>query len=196
NWAGYAAKSVRNAGYQGQREVQERTHDILVKLLTGGLFTDYDESRHGPIDKRFKRAVANATKNMVALDRNRRRHLPTVPVIGNEPGRMANDLPADEDRLIDDFRRFVSQRLGQLGLALIDAKLQGQETNSLVGREDIGSPGRFVIKRVVQEVKALAREFARQRGDTAFIRDLERAMGREGATVEKRRATTAARRSR
>ena len=110
-------------------------------------------------------------------------------------GRMA-DRSADEDRLIDDFRKFVGQRLGQLGQALIDAKLQGQETNSLVGREDLGSPGRFVIKRVVQEVKALARDFAQQRGDAAFLRDIGRAMEREGATVEKRRATTAARRSR
>ncbi len=37
NWAGYIAKSLRNSGYQDQREVQERTHDIVVKMLTGGL---------------------------------------------------------------------------------------------------------------------------------------------------------------
>ena len=42
NWVGYIARSLRNAGYRDQREVQEKTHDIVVKLLTGGLFTDYD----------------------------------------------------------------------------------------------------------------------------------------------------------
>ena len=38
NWVGYIAKSVRNSGCRDQREVQERTHDIVVKLITGGLF--------------------------------------------------------------------------------------------------------------------------------------------------------------
>jgi len=193
SWVGYIAKSVRNAGYRDQKEVQERTHDIVVSLLTRGLFRDYDEARHGPIDKRFKRATANAVKNMVALDRNRRRNIPTAPLIGNEAGKMAAPS-ADEDRLIDDFRKLVGQRLGQLGVALIDAKLQGQETNSLVGREDLGSPGRFVIKRVVADVKALAREFGQRHGDAAFLRDIERAMEREGATIKKRLATGAARR--
>ena len=58
NWVGYIAKSVRNAGYRDQREVQERTHDIVVKLLTGGLFKNYDEKTHGPLDLRFKKSVA------------------------------------------------------------------------------------------------------------------------------------------
>jgi hypothetical protein len=197
NWTGYIARSVRNAGYRDQREVQERTHDIVVKMLTGGLFRDYDEDRHGPFDLRFKRAVGNAIRNMVEKDRNRRRFVPTVPIIaGQEAGGMVA-LPGDEDeRLIDDFRHLVRQRLGQLGLAVFDAHLAGQETKSLVGREDLGSPGRFVIKRVVGEIKALAREYAQRLGDPAFIRDIERAMGREGATVAKRLATGAARQAR
>ena len=68
--------------------------------------------------------------------------------------------------------------------------LAGEETKSLVGREDLGSPGRFVIKRVVQEIKALAREYAQRLGDPAFLRDIERAMEREEATVQKRLAAT------
>ena len=71
NWVGYIAKSLRNAGYRDQREMQERTHDIVVKMITGGLFRDYDERRHGPLDLRFKRATANAIKNMVEKERNR-----------------------------------------------------------------------------------------------------------------------------
>ena len=65
NWVGYIAKSLRNSGYRDQREVAERTHDIMVKMLTGGLFINYDERQHGPLDLRFKRSVANAIKNMV-----------------------------------------------------------------------------------------------------------------------------------
>jgi hypothetical protein len=204
NWVGYIAKSVRNAGYRDQREVQERTHDVVVKLLTGGLFSNYDERQHGPLDLRFKRAVANAVKDMVEKDRNRRRFLPSVS-IGHEfrPGGVtSDDLPdratsgQQDERLIDDFRQLVRSRLGELGIAVLDARLAGQETKGLVGREDLGSPGRFVVKRVVGEVKALAREYAERRGDPAFLRDIERAMGRESATVEKRRAATTAGRSR
>ena len=198
NWVGYIATSVRNAGYRDQREVQERTHDVVVKLITGGLLTNYDEARHGPLDLRFKRAVANAIKNMAEKDRNRRGFIPAVPIDQEfRPGGVT-DLPdrasvghQDDERLIDDFRRLVQSRLGELGLAVLDSRLAGEETKGLVGREDLGSPGRWVVKRVVGEVKALAREYAQRHGDPAFLRDIQRAMEREGATVQKRRATVA-----
>ena len=203
NWVGYIAKSLRNSGYRDQREVQERTHDVVVKMLTGGLFRDYDEERHGPLDLRFKRAVANAIKNLVEKERNRRRFIPTIP-IGQQftPGGVGvDDVPdrapaEDGEHLIAGFRQLVLTRLGQLGLAVLDARLAGQETKGLVGREDLGSPGRFVIKRVVQQVKGLAREYAERRGDPAFLRDIQRAMDREEATVQKRLAATAARQGR
>ena len=56
----------------------------------------------------------------------------------------------------------MRNRLGELGLAVLDARLQGQETKSLVGREDLGSPGRFQVKRIVQKVKGLARDYAQR----------------------------------
>ena len=187
NWVGYIAKSLRNAGYRDQREVAERTHDITVKMLLGGLFTNYDERRHGPLDLRFKRATANAIKNMIERDTNRRRFIPISQERDDDlPDRMADDA---EEKVIEDFRQLVWNRLGQLGIAVLDARLAGEETKSLVGREDLGSPGRFVVKRVVGEVKALAREYAHRRGDAGFLRDIERAMGREEATVQKRLAT-------
>ncbi len=206
NWVGYIAQSVRNAGYRDQREVQERTHDIVVKMLTGGLFTNYDERQHGPLDLRFKNAVGNAIRNMVEKERNRRRLVPTVP-IGQEftPGGVtADDLPdrpsvvagGGEEKVIEDFRQLVRSRLGELGIAVLYARLQDQETKSLVGRADLGAPGRFVVKRVVGQVKALASEYAQRLGDPAFLRDIERAMEREGATVQKRLSTTAARQGR
>jgi len=196
NWVGYIAKSLRNAGYRDQREVQERTHDIVVKMLTGGLFRDYDERQHGSLDLRFKRSVANAIKNMVEKQINARRLLPTVS-IDQERG---DDLPdriaaKGDERLIGDFRRLVRSRLGELGIAVLDARLQGQETKSLVGREDLGSPGKFQVKTIVQKLKSLTRDYAQRLGDPSFLRSIERAVEREEATIEKRLSTTAAKRT-
>jgi len=191
NWVGYIAKSVRNAGYRDQREVQERTHDIVVKMLVGGLFRDFDELKSGQLDLRFKRSVANGILNMIEKDRNRRKLIPTLST-----DRDVAELPLasnDDEGLIEGFRRLVRSRLGELGLAVLDARLHGQETQSLVGKKDLGSPGKYVIKRVVGEVKALAKEYAQRHGDLGFLRGVQRAMEREEKTVQKRRTTTKAR---
>ena len=98
----------------------------------------------------------------------------------------------DDSNLIQDFRRLVWSRFGQLGLAILDAGLQGQETKSLVGRPDLGTPGTFVIKRVVGEIKTLARQFAQSLGDPAFYpRDVRAGDGKGRQTVAKRRAPMA-----
>ena len=199
-WTNYIAAALRNAGIRDQVNLQEKIHDTVVRLLVspGGLFRDYDEARHGPFDLRWKRSVANAVKNIAEKERNRRRFIPTVAIDQEfRPGRVA-DVPArsaveTDERVIDDFRRLVGQQLGELGLAVLDARLVGQETKSLVGRADLGSPGRFVIKRVVQQIKALAREYAERLGNPAFLRDIDRAMDREQATIEKRRRTAVGR---
>ncbi len=199
-WMGYIAAAVRNGGFHDQREIQERAHDIAVKLLVGGLFRDYDERRHGPMDLRFKRSVGNAIRNMVEKERNRRRLLPTVPIQQEfEPGMVtADDLPArspqdDGEKVVRDFRRLVKRRLGEIGGAVLDTRLAGEETKGLVGRPDLGSPGRFVVKRVVCQIKELAREYAVSLDDPELLRRVARAMGREEETVAKRRTATAAR---
>ena len=95
--------------------------------------------------------------------------------------------------MIEGFRSLLKNRLGDLALAVFDLRMAGGETKSLVGSPSVGSPSQYEIKRVVGEVKVLAREFAQRRGDPALVRDVQRAMEREGATVEKRLATGAAR---
>ena len=201
NWTGYIAAAVRNSGYRDQREIQERAHEVVVKLLVGGLFTHYDETRHGPMDLRFKRSVGNAIRNMAELERNRRRLLPTV-AIGQEfqPGGItANDLPDrpttqdHDERIIQGFRSLVRKRLGGIGVAVLQVRLDGGETKSLVGLPALGSPGRWKIKQVVGEIKELAREYATAIGDSELLRRIERAMAAETETVAKRRTTTAAR---
>ena len=80
NWMGYVAAAVRHAGFHDQRDVQERAHDVAVRLLTGKLFTGFDEKVSGPMDRRFKKSVSNAIRNLVEKEKNRRHYLPTVPI--------------------------------------------------------------------------------------------------------------------
>ncbi len=192
-WLGYIAAAVRNSGFRDQREIQERSHDIAVKLLVGGLFRDYDERRHGPMDLRFKRSVGNAIRNMVEKEKNRRRLLPTTPLDqAAEPSSMTGDDGGGE-KVIHDFRKLVRKRLGGLGVAVLQVRLDGGEVKSLVGLPALGSPGKWVIKKVVGEIKQLAREYAASLGDPELLRRIERAMAAEEETIEKRRASLRAR---
>ena len=93
NWLAYIAAAVRNAGFRDYRDGQEGIHDIAAKLLSGTLFTGFDERRSGPFDLRFKAAVGNAVRNLAEKERNRKRLLPTVP-IGQEFQR--DGVTADE----------------------------------------------------------------------------------------------------
>ncbi len=192
-WMSYIAASVRNAGFRDQREIQERAHDVAVKLLTGTLFTGFDEKVSGPFDRRFKNSVGNAVRNMAELVRNRKRLLPTVPIQDVEPASMPPEEDDCGEKVIRDFRRLVKRQLGQLGVAVLDVRLRGGETKSLVGRPDLGSPGKWGVKRTVQQVKELLGQYAASVGDPGFLRDIERAMEREQETVARRRTATARR---
>ena len=138
DWLAYISSWVRHAGYRDQREIQERTHDIVTKLLMGQLFRGYDPRIHGPMDKRFKASVANAIRNLVAKEKTRRRYLPSVPIAQEfQPGcATPDDLPAKSDpedsKVIENFRELVRRWLGGLGLAVLDLRLEGGETKSLV----------------------------------------------------------------
>jgi len=203
DWMSYIAASVRHAGYYDQRENQERTHDVAVTLLTGKLFRGFDERWSGPMDLRFKRSVANAIRNLVEKERNRKRLLPTVPIQQEfEPGGVtADDLPGrspppeDDEKVVRDFRELVRHRLGELAVAIFDLRMAGEETKSLVGFPAFGSPGKYVVKRIVQGIKQLVREYAASLGDSMLLRRIERAMADEQATVAKRRAAVAKRRA-
>jgi hypothetical protein len=193
NWMGYVAAAVRNAGFHDQRDVQERSHEVAVKLLMGRLFRGFDERISGPMDLRFKRSVGNAIRNLVEKEKNRQHYLPTVPIDREcEPasGSGGND---SGEKVVNDFRRLVKRRLGELGVAVLDVRLAGGETKALVDRPDLGSPGKWGVKRTVQQIKQLAREYAASLGDSELLRRIEKAMAAESETIGKRRATTAAR---
>jgi hypothetical protein len=201
NWISYIAACVRNAGYNDRREVQEKTHDIVVKLLTGSLFTGFDQRTSGPMDLRFKRSVANAIKNLVEKEKNRRHYLPTVPIGQTFGSVTADELPArswtgdDDEKVIDDFRQLLRDRLGNFAVAILDQRLAGAETKSLAGSPEVGGNGRDTIKRLVRRIKELAQEFAASLGDSDLLRRIEKAMASEETTVAKRRAAMATRRA-
>ena len=48
-WVDYIAACLRNSGIRDQSDLQEKIHDIVVKLLIspGGLVKNYNPSRHG-----------------------------------------------------------------------------------------------------------------------------------------------------
>ena len=133
DWVNYIAATVRNAGYRDYREGQEKTHEVVVKLLTGKLFRGFDQHDSGPIDLRFKRSVANAVKNLVELDRNRRHYLPTVPIQQTfTPGGVTADrlparsVPTDDEEAVENFRKLLRDRLGGLAVAVFDLRLAGR----------------------------------------------------------------------
>jgi hypothetical protein len=200
DWLSYIVGSVWHAGFRDQRERDEKTHDIVVKLLTGRLFRGYDPSHHGPMELRFRRSVGNAIRNIVEKEKTRRRNIPTTPISQEfVPGSVtAEELPArsppeDDDKVIDDFRELVRKRLGGLGVAILDARLDGIETKALVGSPALGSPGRWTVKRVVAGIKQMAKEYALGIGDPELLRRIEKAMEAEGETIGRRRAAMAAR---
>ena len=197
NWVSYIAASLRNAGFQDQRERDEKVHEVITKLVMGKLFTGFDERLSGPMDLRFKKSVANAVRNLVELERNRRRLIPSIR-IGQEfePGSIAAaDLPDrvafdHDEQVIEKFRELVRRQLGDLGVAVLDVRLGGGETKSLVGSPALGGPSKWNIKKVVQEIKMAARQFAASLGDFGLLRRIEKAMEDEAGTVAKRRAST------
>jgi hypothetical protein len=198
DWLSYIVGSVWHAGFRDQRERDEKAHEVVVKLLTGRLFRGYDERIHGPLELRFRRSVGNAIRNIVAKEKTRRCYLPTVSIAQEfVPGSVtAEDLPAksaqdDDEKIIHDFRELVRRRLGDLALAVLDARLSGEQTKSLVGSPALGSPGKWRIKMLVQEIKRLAREFFRD--DPELLRRIERATEAEQETIGRRRAAMAAR---
>jgi hypothetical protein len=189
DFVGYISASIRRSGAHDQREIQEKTHDLVTKLLVGKLFRGYDETISGPMDRRFKSSVKNAIINQVEKERNRRKFLPSIS-INQDSSPELSARPSwgnsHHSSVIDDFRKMVRNKLGELGLGVLDARLSGQEMNDLVGNPELGSPSHAVLKRVVREIKQLAREYAESTGDAGFLRQVEKAMGREEETVAKR----------
>lgn len=191
DWAGYICRSLQRAGFKDDDQ-QEHFQSIVIKLLVspGKLFRGWVPGKHGPLERRFRRSVWNAIKNLAEKTRNTRKWM-----VASDPVAMAERVPAKAlySSLIDAFRSLVGQRLGSLAMAILDWRLSGKDTKDLVGKSEIGSPSIHAVKREVKEVKKLAKDFAVRHGDASFLNMLNRAMGREAETTLRRKRTAAAR---
>ena len=190
-YTNYIRAAVRNSGVNDPRELDEKVHEVVSKLLLGKLF-NFIPSEHRSFAARFKVSVANAVKNQAIKDQNRQRNFPSIPIShdpnhGISPDQIAaRDIPGGDDSITNRFRELVGERLGPLATKLLDLRMDGGETKSLVGDVSLGNPSSYAIKQTVQKIKQLASEFARQQDDEAFLWRIERAMGNEKRTVEKR----------
>jgi hypothetical protein len=186
DFGNYVARSLVRAGFRGD-SVQEYFHDLVMKLLLspGKVFRAWNPARHGPLERRFRASVWNAIRNIVEKIRNRRK-----VVTLTDPAVMAERNPARQaySAVLDDFRQFVVDRLGQLAAKILDWRMEGRDTKDMVGRPELGSPSVYSIKREVGEIKKLAHRFAMESGDPAFLQKVEKALAGEAATVAKRQA--------
>ena len=186
DWAGYIEHSLLRAGFRND-ELQEHFHSIVIRLLVspGKLFRGWEPSRHGLLDRRFKRSVWNAIKNIMEKIRNRGRRVTAV-----DPSLMAELQPSRQpySAVVDKFRDLVADEIGELGVAILDQRLRGEDTKALVGQMELGRPSVWQVKQTVSAVKELAQRYAARIGGPDFADMVSTAMDREAATVSKRQA--------
>ena len=91
-------------------------------------------------------------------------------------------MPDGEDETIERVRQEVQDKLGDLALAVLDAKLDGVNVISLVGMPELVSRSHYQIKKAVQQVKQLAATS----GDQNFRLMVAKAMADEQETLAKR----------
>lgn len=188
DFGNYISRSLQRSGFRGD-DVQEHLHDVVVRLLLkpGKLFRGWNPKQHGSLDRRFKAAVWNRIRNISEKERNRRKW--TTPTDPTTMGAMYAGREPHSSSLVDQFRSLVAQRLGTLGVFILDWRLGGRETRDLVGMPELGSPTVYRIKREVQQLKQLAHDFAVQHDDPDFLRSIERGMEGEAKTAQKRQQT-------
>ena len=79
-------------------------------------------------------------------------------------------LSENDQDVIEEFRQFVHQRLGTLGLAVFDAQLDAVAIKSMVKAAGLGNPTAHRIKITVRRLKNLVVEYGQAVGDPDFLR--------------------------
>ena len=148
---------------------------MVIHLLVspGKLISGWKKEQ--PLSFRMKAAVKNAAITLGqrhALRRKRMRELPA-------------DLPAraapQDDMVIEQFRRWLRDRLGDEAVRVFDQRLEGLDTKALVGSQGMSS---YRVKSLVSAIKAAA--LAWGRSDPEFLSRVQRLMGEEAGTMAKR----------
>lgn len=178
DYAGYIDKSLRGAGFRDP-ELDELVNDIIVKLVVspGGLVSRW--KRDAPLSFRFKRAVKNAVTTLGERAVKQRRRFTPLP-----DAELQEKQPQSQEDLIEDFRKWIGKTLGPSAVAVFQARLAGQDIKDLVGTASAGIPSSYVLKKIVQQIKASAVDWAG--ADPVFQEKIRRLMDRESLTVAKR----------
>ena len=124
---GYIAKSLKNAGFQ-PADVDPLTQDVVIRLLVspGNLIRGWNGQ---PFMPRTKVAIRNAVLNLVEKRQRRRRWFPHVTP--DQVDVAMHAAPDGEDETIERFRQEVQDQLGDLAVAVLDARLDGVDVKSL-----------------------------------------------------------------
>ena len=120
----------------------------LFLIDPGNLFRGYNPDKHGPLDRRFGRSVANEIAKLIQKAQNRRKHLPSVPLASFD--RALNQEPSQAF-----LRDEIMAKVGELGVAVFDCLRSGVSPSVLVGRVEFGSPSLYRVKKVRREVGEL-----------------------------------------
>lgn len=195
NWGGYIAKQIRLAGFRGG-EVDEYVHHIIVKLLVapGKLFHGWNPQQHGPLDRRFGASVRNEIANIISKTQNRRKYVPTVSITNDYNGHGVAEkyLPparSQNDSVIADFSDWLRSRLGPLAVAVLNARLHGDDMAMLVGDEALGRPTRHKLRTTLQAIKQAGWEYAD--GDASLRSRIEELLDQDKQRAERMRVAGA-----
>jgi hypothetical protein len=174
DYVGYIDRSLRRAGFRDP-ELDPMVHDIVVKLITGALFKNV----RGPLLARFAVAVKNSIITLAnRRQRVRRRYsdheLEAVP--------QRSVAPRPEDDLVEMFRTYVRQTIGDVALRVLDHRLDGGNTGELRGQPGLES--HYALKEMVKRIKRAVSTFA---GNDPDLRSqIERALDSEQRTLDRR----------
>lgn len=145
NWGGYIAAQLRKANFHD--DIDDHLQHIVTKLLVqpGQLFRGYNPDKHGPLDRRFGASVRNEIAKLISKAQNRRRYLPSVPLASHDRAVHQNQSQAF-------IRDEIMEKIGELGVAVFDCLRAGVCPSVLVGRDELGSPTLYRVRKVKREV--------------------------------------------
>ena len=148
NWGGYIASQLRRANFHA--DIDDHLQHIVTKLLVqpGQLFRGYNPDRHGPLDRRFGASVKNEIAKLIQKAQNYRKYVPTVPL-------ASHDRAVSQDQSQAFLRDEIMEKIGALGVAVFDCLVSGVSPLVLVGRDGLGSPSWYRVRKVRREVGEL-----------------------------------------
>jgi hypothetical protein len=179
DFLGYILTALRNTGLLDRQEREEAAHDVAVYLLVqpGQLFAGYNPTSSGPMSARFALAVRNAVRNVLRTRARRAARVQSASgggdVLAAIPDRRADP---DED-VVAAFRDFVRRRAGDLGVQLLDRRLDGMSLRRIARQSEFLALGDWGVRQLIYRVRDAAHDFVRSHGDEGLALALQRVTG-------------------